>query len=152
MLSRLLTRSVVLLAALWPVASVAAVTPYPPYPGAEPSPAYKVTVDGQPVFAYRYLTYNQFNWMDYAGFSMTGKVHVAVTSLISERDVRTCFIRPIVRPSGGAAWTATIASASAWTCSSSTVCPRRKPTTSGGSISTLRHSAKAPRATDLSTR
>jgi hypothetical protein len=54
-----------------------------------------VTVDGQPVFAYRYPTFNQFNWMDYAAFSMTGKVHVTVTSLISDRDIRTCYIRPI---------------------------------------------------------
>jgi hypothetical protein len=52
-------------------------------------------VDGQPVFAYRYPTFNQFNWMDYASFSMTGKVHVTITSLISERDVRTCYIRPL---------------------------------------------------------
>ena len=41
--------------------SFAAVTPYPPYPGAKPSPAYKVTVDGQPVFVHRFLTYDQFN-------------------------------------------------------------------------------------------
>jgi hypothetical protein len=33
--------------------------------------------------------------MDYASFSMTGKVHVTITSLISERDVRTCYIRPL---------------------------------------------------------
>ena len=80
---------------LWPAVSFATVTPAPPYPGASPSLAYKVTVDGQPIFAYRFPTYNQFNWMDYAGFSMTGKVHVTITSLISERDVRTCYIRPI---------------------------------------------------------
>jgi hypothetical protein len=80
---------------LWPLASFATVTPTPPYPGANPSLAYKVVVDGQPVFAYRYPTFNQFNWMDYAGFSMTGKVHVTITSLISERDIRTCFIRPL---------------------------------------------------------
>jgi hypothetical protein len=80
---------------LWPVAGFAAVTPTPPYTGASPSLAYKVTVDGQDVFAYRYPTYNQFNWMDYAGFSMTGKVHVTITSLISERDVKTCYIRPL---------------------------------------------------------
>ena len=52
-------------------------------------------MDGQPVFAYRYPTFNQFNWVDYASFSMTGKVHVTITSLISERDVRTCYIRPL---------------------------------------------------------
>jgi hypothetical protein len=80
---------------LWPAASFATVTPTPPYPGASPSLAYQVTVDGQSIFAYRYPTYNQFNWMDYASFSMTGKVHVTITSLISERDVRTCYIRPI---------------------------------------------------------
>jgi hypothetical protein len=80
---------------LWPVASFAAVTPYPPYPGAVPSPAYKVTVDGQPVFVHRFLTYNQFNWMDYASFGMTGKVRVTVTMLVSERKVLTCDVRPL---------------------------------------------------------
>jgi hypothetical protein len=80
---------------LVPAAGFAAVTPTPPYPGASPSLAYKVTVDGQPIFAYRFPTYNQFNWMDYAAFSMTGKVHVTITSLISERDVRTCYVRPV---------------------------------------------------------
>ena len=87
--------SVAMLWTIWPVAGFATAEPTPAYPGASPSLAYKVTVDGQPVFAYRYPTFNQFNWMDYASFSMTGKVHVTVTSLISERDVRTCFIRPI---------------------------------------------------------
>jgi hypothetical protein len=33
--------------------------------------------------------------MDYASFSMTGKVHVTITSFISERDVKTCYIRPL---------------------------------------------------------
>jgi hypothetical protein len=47
-----------------PLASWAAVTPYPPYPGAVPSVAYKVAVDGQPVFVHNFLTYDQFNWMD----------------------------------------------------------------------------------------
>ena len=85
----------VTLAILWPAASYATAVPTPPYPAASPSLAYKVTVDGQSVFAYRYPTFNQFNWMDYASFSMTGKVHVTITSLISERDVRTCYIRPL---------------------------------------------------------
>jgi hypothetical protein len=39
-------RSLVWFSMLWPVAAFAAVTPYPPYPGAKPSPAFKVTVDG----------------------------------------------------------------------------------------------------------
>jgi len=95
MTPRLLVVLIVMLSVFWPAASFATVIPTPPYPGASPSLAYKVTVDGQPVFAYRYPTYNQFNWMDYAGFSMTGKVHVTITSLISERDVKTCFIRPL---------------------------------------------------------
>src|ERR1039457_4185802 len=86
---------VVMLAMLCPAASFATVIPTPPYPGASPSLAYQVAVDGQPVFTYRYPTYNQFNWMDYASFSMTSKVHVTITNLVSERDVRTCYIRPI---------------------------------------------------------
>jgi len=88
MAPRLFAVSILMLSMLWPVAGFATVTPTPPYPGASPSLAYKVEVDGQPVFAYRYPTYNQFNWMDYASFSMTGKVHVTITSLISERDVK----------------------------------------------------------------
>jgi len=84
-----------LLLTLLPVAALAAVTPYPPFPGAVPSESYKVTVDGQPVFVNRYLTYDQFNWMDYASFSMTGKVRVTVTLLVSERRVHTCQIRPL---------------------------------------------------------
>ena len=58
-----------------------------------------MTVDGQPVFAYRYLTYNQFNWMDYASFSMTGKVKVTVT--LPGHTVLTCNISPVaygIRP------------------------------------------------------
>src|ERR1035438_4584484 len=99
--SRLLTRSIVLLLTLWSVASFAAVTPYPPYPGAKPSPAFKVTVDGQPVFVHRFLTYDQFQFMDYASFSMTGKVHVTVTKLVGEMNVLTCDVRPLaygIRP------------------------------------------------------
>jgi hypothetical protein len=95
MAHRLFVISIVMLALFLPVASFATAVPTPPYPGASPSLAYKVAVDGQSVFAYRYPTYNQFNWMDYASFSMTGKVHVEITSLISERDVRTCYIRPL---------------------------------------------------------
>ena len=78
-----------------PAAAFADVTPYPPYPGAAPSEAYRVTVNGQPVFVHHFLTYDQFNWMDYASFSMTGKVHVTVTHLISERKVITCQVRPL---------------------------------------------------------
>src|ERR1039457_2956643 len=77
------------------VAGVAAVTPYPAYPGAVPSESYRVTVNDQPVFVHRFLTYDQFNWMDYASFGMTGKVHVTVTSLVSERKVLTCHTRPL---------------------------------------------------------
>jgi len=95
MVTKLLIASIAMLPMLWPAASWASVTPTPPYPGAPPSLAYQVTVDGQPIFAYRYPTYNQFNWMDYASFSMTGKVHVTITSLVSERDVRTAYVRPI---------------------------------------------------------
>ena len=73
----------------------ASVTPYPAWPGAPPSLAYKVTVDGQPVFVHRLPTYNQFQWMDYASFSMTGKVHVTITSLVNDRNVVTCYIRPL---------------------------------------------------------
>ena len=95
MIYRFLGRLAVLLLMLWAVASFAAVTPYPPYPGAEPSPAYKVTVDGQPVFVHRFRTYNQFQWMDYASFGMTGKVRVTVTMLVSERKVLTAYVRPL---------------------------------------------------------
>ncbi len=84
-----------LLLMLLPVAAFAEATPYPPYPGAVPSDSYKVTVDGQPVFVHQFLTYDQFNWMDYASFSMTGKVHVEVTCLVSDRKVITCNIRPL---------------------------------------------------------
>ena len=80
----LLARLAVLLLMLLPVAAFAEVTPYPPYPGAVASDSYKVAVNGQPVFVHRFLTYDQFNWMDYASFSMTGKVHVEVTCLVSQ--------------------------------------------------------------------
>jgi hypothetical protein len=95
MASRLLARSTILLSTLCAVAGFAAVTPYPPYPGAKPSPAFQVTVDGQPVFVHRFLTYDQFQFMDYASFSMTGKVHVTVTNLVGEMDVLSCDIRPM---------------------------------------------------------
>jgi hypothetical protein len=77
------------------VARVSAQYPYPPYPGAVASESYKVTVNGQPVFVHRFLTYDQFNWMDYASFAMTGKVHVEITCLVSERKVLTCHVRPL---------------------------------------------------------
>src|SRR5450432_2715848 len=73
----------------------AAVTPYPPYPGAAPSLAYRVTVDGQPVFVHRFPTFNQFQWMDHASFAMSGKVHITITSLVNDRNVVTCYIRPL---------------------------------------------------------
>ena len=44
------------------------------------------------MFVHNFLTYDQFNWMDYASFSMTGKVHVTITVLVSERKVLTCNI------------------------------------------------------------
>src|ERR1017187_6677676 len=74
------------------------VTPYPAYPGAAESLAYKVTVDGQPVFVHRLPTYNQFQWMDHASFSMPtpGKVHITIASLVNERNIVTCYIRPLV--------------------------------------------------------
>ncbi|HMD72006.1 MAG TPA: glycosyl hydrolase family 28-related protein [Bryobacteraceae bacterium] len=95
MVSGLLARLTALFSTFCSVAAFAAVTPYPPYPGAEPSPAYRVAVDGQPVFVHRFLTYNQFQWMDYASFAMTGKVRVTVTMLVSERKVLTCAVRPL---------------------------------------------------------
>ena len=95
MMSGLITPAVILLLMLLPLPGWAAATPYPPYPGAVPSVAYKVAVDGQPVFVHNFLTYDQFNWMDYASFSMTGKVHVTITMLVSERKVLTCNIRPL---------------------------------------------------------
>jgi hypothetical protein len=52
-------------------------------------------VDGQAVFVHRFLTYNQFQWMDYASFAMTGKVRVTITMLVSERKVLTCYVRPL---------------------------------------------------------
>jgi len=95
MKSRLFARPMALFLTLLPVAAFAQVTPYPPYPGAVPSLAYKVAVNGQPVFVHNFLTYDQFNWMDYASFSMTGKVHVEVTCLVSDRKLITCYIRPL---------------------------------------------------------
>jgi hypothetical protein len=90
-----LARPIGWLLMLLPAAAFTAVTPYPPYPGAVPSEAYKVTVNGQPVFVHRFLTYDQFNWMDYASFAMTGQVHVTATLLVSERRVLTCHVRPL---------------------------------------------------------
>ena len=94
-MSGLTKRYTVLFSMLWSVASFAAVTPYPPYPGAKVSPSFQVTVDGQPVFVHRFLTYDQFQFMDYASFSMTGKVRVTVTNLVGEIDVVTCEVRPL---------------------------------------------------------
>jgi Pectate lyase superfamily protein len=95
MMFRWLACPIGLLLMLLPAATFAEVTPYPPYPGAVPSESYKVTVNGQPVFVHRFLTFDQFNWMDYASFAMTGKVHVEITHLISERKVLTCQVRPL---------------------------------------------------------
>ena len=84
-----------LLLMLLPAAAFATSTPYPGYPGATPSMAYKVTVDGQPVFVHQLLTYDQFQWMDHASFSMSGKVHVEIQCLVSQRKLITCNIRPL---------------------------------------------------------
>jgi hypothetical protein len=75
-------------------AAFGSVAPTPAYPGAAPSLAYRVTVDGQPVFVHRFPTFNQFQWMDYGSFAMTGTVHVTITSLVNDRNVITCSIRP----------------------------------------------------------
>src|SRR5450759_225284 len=95
MVSRLLVRAVAGLSMLWPAAMFAAVSPYSPYPGARPSVAYQVAVDGESVFVHNFLTYDQFNWMDHAGFAMVGKVRVTVTNLVSERKLITCNVRPL---------------------------------------------------------
>ena len=95
MMPRLFVRSIGLLLFAAPAAALADVTPYPPCPGAKESQSYKVTVNGQPVFVHHFLTYDQFNWMDYASFSMTGKVHVEITNLVSERNLITCSVRPM---------------------------------------------------------
>ena len=95
MKSNLSARLFGLLLVVLPVAAFADVTPYPPAPGDKASLAYKVTVNGQSVFVHNYFTYDQFNWMDYASFSMTGKVHVEIEVLISERKLITCNIRPL---------------------------------------------------------
>ena len=81
-------------AVLFP-AAFGSVLPYPAYPGAAASLAYKVTADGQPVFVHRLPTYNQFQWMDHASFEMTGKVHVTITSMVNDRNIVTCYIRPL---------------------------------------------------------
>ena len=94
MISRL-ARLMGLVLLLLPVAGFAGFTAYPPYPGAVPSESYRVTVNGQPVFTHHFLTYDQFNWMDYASFAMTGKVHVEITCLVSERKLLTCNVRPL---------------------------------------------------------
>jgi len=68
--------------------------PTPPWPGAAASLAYTVTVDGQPVFIDRLPTYNQFQWMDFGRFTLSGKVHVTVTSAVNDRDIVTACIEP----------------------------------------------------------
>jgi hypothetical protein len=93
--SGLLAGPIGLVLMLLPLASSAAVIPYPPYPGAVPSDSYRVTVNGQPVFVHKFFTFDQFQWMDYASFGMTGKVHVEVACLVSERKLMTCNIRPL---------------------------------------------------------
>ena len=85
----------VVLFSMLSTAALASVTPYPGWPGAAPSLAYKVTVDGQPVFVHRLPTYNQFQWMDHASFAMSGKVHITITSLVNQRNIVTCSIRPL---------------------------------------------------------
>ena len=95
MTPRLSSVSLGLLLLAVPAAALAEVTPYPAFPNEKESQSYKVTVDGKPVFVHHFLTYDQFNWMDYASFSMTGKVHVEITNLVSERNVMTCAVRPL---------------------------------------------------------
>jgi hypothetical protein len=94
MISRL-ALSMGLFLTLLPAAVFADIIPYPPYPGAVPSESYKVTVNGKPVFVHHFLTFDQFNWMDYASFAMTGKVHVEITSFVCDRKLLTCNIRPL---------------------------------------------------------
>lgn len=58
--------------------SYAAVTPYPPYPGATPSSMFTVTVDDQPAFVHNFYTFNRpsepaLGYNDYAHFAMTGR-------------------------------------------------------------------------------
>src|ERR1017187_5478750 len=76
-------------------AAFGSVVPTPAYPGAAASLAYKVMVNGQPVFVHRFPTFNQFQWMDYGSFAMTGVVHVTITSVVNDRNVITCSIRPL---------------------------------------------------------
>ena len=95
MVSRIFAGPIGLFVILLSVVTFAEVTPYPPYPGAVPSDSYKVSVNGQPVFVHKYYTFNQFNWMDYASFSMTGKVKVEVALFVSDRRIHTAEIRPI---------------------------------------------------------
>jgi Pectate lyase superfamily protein len=82
-------------AVLLSTAAFGSVVPTPAYPGAAASLAYKISVDGQPVFVHRFPTFNQFQWMDYGSITMTGKVHVTITSLVNDRNVITCSIRPL---------------------------------------------------------
>ena len=82
-------------AVLLSTAAFGSVVPTPAYPGAAASLAYKISVDGQPVFVHRFSTFNQFQWMDYGSITMTGKVHVTITSLVNDRNVITCSIHPL---------------------------------------------------------
>ena len=82
-------------AVLLSIAAFGSVVPTPAYPGAAASLAYKISVDGQPVFVHRFPTFNQFQWMDYGSITMTGKVHVTITSLVNDRNVINCSIRPL---------------------------------------------------------
>ena len=63
-------------AVLLSTAAFGSVVLTPAYPGAAANLAYKISVDGQPVFVHRFPTFNQFQWMDYGSITMTGKVHV----------------------------------------------------------------------------
>ena len=59
-------------------AAFGSVVPAPAYPGAAAILAHKVTVDRQPVYVHRFPPFNQFQWMDYGSFAMTGTVHVTI--------------------------------------------------------------------------
>lgn len=69
------------------------VIPYPPHPGAIPSPAFTVTVNDEPVFVHRFATYNMNGYMDYAHFAMKGKVKIKIS--LAFRDIITCHISPL---------------------------------------------------------
>lgn len=86
-----------MVALVWTAESMAAVNPYPPYPGATPSPMFTVTVNDQPVFVHNFYTYNRpseppLGYNDYAHFAMTGKVQIKIT--IAKGKALTCHISP----------------------------------------------------------